>query len=93
MYRLVVTCGTNQENLGILVPGDGCFMLDTKLPIKRIGEGNLSFSLVPKQEAYGGTFVPICPEEPFAYISRLKHSFLVLRDGQPGICIEKMQEC
>lgn len=92
MYRLIVTCGENQESLGILVPKNGCFILEKKLPVKRIGEGVLSFSLVPKQERFTGTFVPICPEEPFAYISRLKHSFLILRDGQPGICIEKKQE-
>ena len=93
MYRLVVTCGTVQESLGILVPKDGSFMLETRLPIKRIGVGNLSFALIPKHETIGGRFVPISPEEPFAYISRLKNSFLILRNGQPGICIEKMQEC
>ena len=91
MYRLMVDTGPVRENLGILVPKDGSFALDTKVPAKRIGEGNMIFSLISKQEEYKGTFVPIYPEEPFTYISRLKESFLVHRDGQPGINIEKNQ--
>ena len=93
IYRLTVTCGSVRENLGILVPKDGSFVLQTKLPVKRIGAGELSFSLVPRNDDFAGTFVAIRPEEPFSYISRIKKSFLVIRDGQPGILIEKLQEC
>lgn len=85
MYQLMVTCGSVRENLGILVPQQGIFVLNRQLPVKRIGEGDMSFILVPKQSAPTEKFIPICPEEPFAYISRLKESFLVLRNGQPGI--------
>ncbi len=92
IYRLMVTCGSVRENLGILVPKEGGFGLDTKIPVKRIGEGELSFLLVPKQEEHSGTFVPISPEEPFAYISRLKESFFLLQNGQPGICMTQKQE-
>lgn len=93
MYRLMVTCGSSQESLGILVPMEGSFVLNTKLPVKRIGEGNMIFTLVSKQEGHMENFVPISPEEPFAYISRLKESFLIHRNGQPGINIKKVQEC
>lgn len=93
MYRLRVTCGAVHENLGILVPKDGCFVLDTKIPVKRLGTGDMFFTLLPKQEQASGIFVPIHPEEPFAYISQLKKSFLQYKDGQPGIYIQKMQEC
>ena len=93
MYRLQVTCGSVHENLGILVPKDGCFVLHTKIPVKRLGTGDMFFTLLPKQESVSETFVPIHPEEPFAYISRLKRSFLQYKDGQPGISIQNMQEC
>ena len=93
MYRLVVTCNAVRENLGILVPKDGSFVLDTKLPVKRIGAGEMSFELVPKRETAAGKFVPICPEEPFAYIARLKKSFLAFQNGQPGIFLNQKQEC
>lgn len=85
IYRLMVQCGTVRESLGIPVPKEGGFVLDTKLPVKRIGEGEMSFTLVPKHEVRSGSFVPIHPEEPFAYLSRLKESFLILRDGEIGI--------
>lgn len=92
MYRLMVTCGTLQENLGILVPQDGSYVVNTKLPVKRIGEGELSFSLAPRHEIPTTAFIPISPEEPFAYIARLKKSFLTFQNGQPGILIKEMQE-
>ena len=93
IYRLMVSCGTRRENLGVLIPQDGCFRLDTKLAVKHIGEGDMTFTLLTPKNSVHGTFVPISPEEPFAYISRLKNSFLVLRNGQPGIYIKNMQEC
>ena len=92
IYRLVVTVGTTHINLGVLVPMNGSFILNTKQPVKTIGEGEMSFDLVTKKEDCSVTFVPIVPEEPFSYISRLKDSFLELQDGQPGITIKETQE-
>ena len=84
MYRLVVCCGNTKEKLGILVPSEGSYILNTKLPVKRLGAGDMSFYLTPSQEAIPGTFVPISPEEPFAYIDRLKEAYLERRYGQIG---------
>ena len=85
-------CKSGRINLGILVPENGSFVLNTKVPLKKIGEGDMTFSLVSKQEQRQGSFVPIYPEEPFAYLSRLKASFLVYENGIPGIQIAKSQE-
>ena len=93
IYRLMVTCGAARENLGVLIPSGGEFILNTKLPVKQLGAGEMSFSIIPKQDQITGTFVPIRAEEPFAYISSLKKSFLVLKDGQTGIMLKTMQEC
>lgn len=93
VYRLMVICGAVRENLGILVPEKESFVINTKVPVKRIGEGNMRFILVSLREQHQSTFIPISPEEPFAYIARLKQSFLTIQNGQPGIQIEKMQEC
>lgn len=89
MCRLEITCGGKRENLGVVIPMDGGFGLDTKVPVKRIGEGEMQFCLIPKHEIPSGRFVPISPEEPFAYISRLKVSYLVRREGQTGILINE----
>lgn len=87
--RLAVTCGSNRENLGIVVPMDGGFGLDTKLPVKRLGEGNMEFALVPKHETSERQFVAIYPEEPFAYITRLKNAYLIRQNGQLGILLRE----
>lgn len=83
--RLSVRCGDKRESLGVVVPMDGSFGLDTKVPVKRLGEGEMMFSLVPKHEVEPGKFIPISPEEPFAYIARLKKGYLARRYGKIGI--------
>ena len=87
--RLSVSCGEKQENLGVVIPMDGGFGLDTKLPVKRLGEGKMEFMLVPKHEVAAGKFVPIYPEEPFSYIERLKDAYLVRKNGQLGIVLKE----
>ena len=70
-----------------LVPMDGGFCLDKRIPVKRLGEGIPSFRLLVSGEEKKMHFVPICPEEPFGYIARLKESYLVQKNGQAGIMI------
>lgn len=87
--RVVVQCGTERENLGVLTPDGEGFSLNTRIPVKRFSAGNPVFTVVPNRPDISGKFVPISPEEPFAYIQRLKESFLVIREGRPGILIEQ----
>ena len=87
LCRLRVRCGEKQENLGVLVPVDGGFGLDTRLPVKYLGKGKPEFVLVPKHERTGETFVPVYPEEPFAYLSSLKVAYLARKDGIVGILL------
>lgn len=85
--RLFVSSGDHRESLGVVVPVGNGFGLDTKVAAKRLGEGKLSFSLHPKHETAEGKFVPIIPEEPFAYLSRLKDAYLEKREEQMGAVI------
>ncbi len=87
IYRLSLTCGDLQISLGILVPSDEAFVLTTKIPAKQLKEGQWYFTVTAKAPISPDRFIPIRPEEPFAYISRLKSSFLAYRDGQPGIYV------
>lgn len=91
MCRLEVSCGGKRESLGILVPMDGSFGLDTKIPAKRLGEGKPEFIIVPKHEKCENPFIPIYPEEPFAYIERLKDGFLAWQNGQAGVVIRQIE--
>ena len=92
VYRLRAVCGDAQENLGVLVPmGDG-FGLDTRRPVKNLGEGEMRFQLVPKHDGPSKHFVPICPEEPFAYLERLKNAYLETREGRAGAVLPEDAE-
>lgn len=88
MCRLRVSCGDQQQTLGILAPEGEGFGLDTRLPVKRIGEGAVEFTIVPKCDLPEGQFVPVYPEEPFAYLNRLKDCYLAYREGQVGVVIQ-----
>lgn len=86
--RLYVSSGDKRENLGVVVPVDGGFGLETKVPVKRLPEDNLEFCLIPKTDTEGGYLVPVYPEEPFGYISRLKTAYLVRQENGNYLCIK-----
>ena len=92
--RLAVVCGDKEEILGVVVPVEEGFGLEKKLPAKRLGEGTMEFFLITKGSApiretrKEGKFVPIYPEEPFAYIAQLKQAFFVRQNGQAGLLIK-----
>ena len=52
------------------------------------GEGEWTFLLAPKLEPNGTDLVPVYPEEPFAYIARLKKAYLVKQNRKIGIVIQ-----
>ena len=92
VYRLYIISHDKKENLGVVVPeGDG-FLLDKKIPLKRLGADDLRFVLSSGLDSHSGKFVPICPEEPFLYIDRLKNAFLESENGKLGIRIQKHPE-
>ena len=86
VYRLAVRCGESDESLGVLVPMEGGFGLKKRIPAKRLGQGSPDFFLMPKHN-HSGVFAPIYPEEPFAYIAKLKDAFLIRKEGQLGSMI------
>lgn len=93
MVRLEAACGDKRENLGILIPGENGFELDTRFPISRVGRGELSFRLLPRHDPLAGrVFVPITPEEPFAYLERLKTAFLEIQEGKKGASLAQKED-
>lgn len=87
IYRLIVCCAGVDHSLGIPVPEGDIFALRTKIPAKQLEAGEMRFLAKPNHKPVEGKFVPISPEEPFAYLSRLKDAFLEIRDGVPGVVI------
>ncbi len=89
VYRLVARRGERTVNLGIPVPEGNWFVLRTRIPVKRLGEGELQIRAEPKNVQWSGKFVPLSPEEPFRYLRRLQGAFLQVRDGQVGVVIQE----
>lgn len=92
IYRVQMLLSGRRENLGILVPEGDAFVLKTRLPAKRLGEEMPEFLLTSNCPVTEGKFVPIKPEEPFAYLERLKEAYLARQNGQIGACFREMQE-
>ena len=92
MCRLAVTCGGKTHSLGIPVPEGESFVLRTRLPVKQLGKGVPEIRVQPKHRPVGTVFVPLSPEEPFAYLSRLKDAFLEIRDGKAGLVIPERRD-
>ncbi len=85
MYHLTL----NGQKLGILMPEGSWLRLETKVPIKRFGSEPYHFCLMPKHAPMEkGEFVPVYPEEPFAYLRRLENAVLEIRRGQTGVLLE-----
>ena len=89
MRRILVFVGDQQMDLGVCVPLDGQFGLEKRIPCKQLAEGAPEFRLLPKYQRTDRRFVPVYPEEPFAYMAKLKDAFLEIRDGQMGVLIKE----
>ncbi len=89
LFRLAVTCGGKTEVLGILVPQNGAFVLKTRVPAKRLMPGSPAFQLVPRHSDLPEDFVPLRPEEPFRYLTRLQDAFLIKTAQGPGIAFRE----
>ena len=87
--RVRVRCGDKEADLGVLIPEPEGFALNTRLPAKRFAGGKPEFSVLPQTGQLNETFIPIRPEEPFAYIEKLKQAYLVTREGQLGALIRE----
>lgn len=87
MCRITVSCNGHHENLGVLIPMGNGFGLNTKLAVKKLGKGPFQFRALPKHQKSEGEFIPVYPDEPFAYLTRLQNAFLEIRNGQVGVII------
>ena len=89
MYKLIATCNGNETDLGVCIPYGNCFGLETRCPVKKLGTGEIRIRAVPRHKELDKVFVPLCPEEPFSYLSRLCDAYLETRDGITGVVFPK----
>ena len=82
MFRLILCCDDLEWDLGILTPTDGKFGMYTKWNTKKLGQGRPKFYLKPNRHTSGMNMVKICPEEPFAYLTKLQDAYLRKQRGE-----------
>ena len=88
VYRLMAQFGLEQIPVGVLVPDGVGIHLDKRIPVKVFPKGTPDFLMVPLHPDMDSFFVPLSPEEPFAYLTRLKDSFLTEQNGVIGLMIK-----
>ena len=86
--RLMLQCGDGVVDLGILVPMDGGFGLEKRLPAKNLPEGQPHFRVKAVDQRAEDNFVPVRAGEPFAYLSRLQTARFARRDGEAGVILD-----
>ena len=88
MCRLAVCSDGKYENLGIPVPGYGALVLQTRIPAKKVPQGDIRIMALPISQNRPGVFVPVCPDKPFAYLSRLQNAYMHTESDQIGVIIK-----
>ncbi len=89
MVHLQLECSDATEDLGLLIPTSGGFMLEKKLPLKRLGEGNMRFSLRRRHQNDDPTqrFIPVFCDSPFEQLHLLDGACFARRNGISGVLI------
>lgn len=89
-YRLIVTCDRSSIDLGLFLLEKDCFVLDTRIPVKCMGQGTPMFIIEQRRTATSGSFIPIKPEEPLPCICDLDLARFAVENGQPGIVFDRL---
>lgn len=90
IHRIHVCDGVITRDLGICVPDGNGFRLFTRIPVKYLCEGKLSFKLVDTSRTQKA--VPVKEDEPFAYLGELDTARLQNTNGQPEIILSPVQD-
>ena len=78
-FRIAVR-GDREVDLGLCVPMDHDFGLNTSIPISKVGNGKLEFWARPKHTVKKLDCVTVSPDEPFSYLAKLKDAYWVSRN-------------
>lgn len=80
--------GEKEADLGICVPLNDGIGVETRIPIKRVGDRELQFCVSPKNRVNTELFIPLSVDEPFTYLQRLEDAYLSRRNGQVGLAFK-----
>lgn len=89
-YRLRVCCGSKTLDLGLCVPEGNLFTLSKRIPIKQVGDGEMSFQAM--RNIQKASFSPVEENLPFSGIPILQYARLAVNNGQVGIEFKNLSE-
>lgn len=81
MFELIA----GEHDLGLLVPTGGTMGLECRVAVKRIGEGNIPFSLRERSDES----VPIDAQTSFPYLQRLNEAYLCKKGNELHLAFRK----
>ena len=87
MYEVMLRCGGRVICLGLLAPTDGRFGLEKRLSASSLGQEEPEFFLQSRYAPQTDRFVPIRPEEPFAFLALLADARMAVREGEVGLLL------
>lgn len=88
MYRLQMTAGDIHRDLGICVPVDGVFGVDTKVSVKLLGAEPRRFSVTDSQKGTERATLEVCAGKPFAFLDRLETARAEVVNGDLRVVID-----
>ncbi len=89
MYRLFAVGEETARDLGIFVPAGAVFEVRTKIATKHLPR-DPRFEARPRKPLGDWVYVPLSPEEPFAYIKRLEQAYLEKKDGRLTVRLPRL---
>ncbi len=87
IFRITVSYGNEHVNLGVLIPCNDTFHLDTKRPIKLFTQAEPLFTVTSDTE----NWIPIREDRPFPRIEDLENGIYCEQDGVPGILFTDLE--
>ena len=87
--RLMLKSGEETTKIGVLIPENGMYRLDKRIPVKNLTLKAPEFFLTLRADMENRIFIPVCSEEPFAYLARLQDAFLGYQDDKIGVWLPK----
>ena len=86
-HRITVSCGGKNTELGLCVPTGTGFGIDTRIPAKKIGNGELAFFAQVEKSGKEEIFFPVSGLEPCTCIEKLRYARIAEKNGQLGVLI------
>ena len=89
IYRIILRDGNGTRNLGVCVPDGKKYMLNVRIPVKKINGNQFEFFMVSKIN--DAIEKPVETGKTFPYLDKLENAILQTENGKQVIVINQYQ--